>query len=151
MTPLQTTPERRRYSTTTIDWRAYFYAFCEAHGKHPVQWKGRLLFLDGWMYSSTDYRGPEYPPPDDPRKLRHLKRMYWTQRRFAVKFTVNDVAARLEAIESQQDGRSAPLQQTTRYWDDDLKKWQVVKGPVDTAMLKARLRFLQDDLVVCEQ
>lgn len=151
MTRLQTTPERRRHSTTSIDWQAYFIAFCEAHGKHPVQWKGRLLFLDGWMYSSTDYKGPEYPPPTDQHKLRHLKRMYWTQRRFAVRFTVNEVAARLEAIEQMQDGRSVPLQQTTRFWDDDLKKWQVVKGPVDTTTIKYRLQHLQADLVVCDQ
>jgi hypothetical protein len=116
-----------------------------------VTWKGRLLFMDGWQYSSTDYRGPEYPPPTDEYQLRHLKRMYWTQRRFAVKFTVNDVAARLEAIELQQEGRDQPLQQTTRYYDDDMRKWVTIKGPVDTTLLKARLQFLRQDLVVCDQ
>lgn len=116
-----------------------------------MQWKGRLLFLDGWMYSATDYKGPEYPPPTDPYKLRHLKRMYWTQRRFAVRFTINEVSAKLESIELMQDGRSVPLQQTTRFYDEELKKWVTVKGQVDTTLLKSRLKFLQDDLVVCEQ
>ncbi len=107
--------------------------------------------MDGWQYSATDYKGPEYPPPTDPYQLRHLKRMYWVQRRFAVRFTVNEVAARLEAIELQQDGRSVPLQQSTRFWDEELKKWVTVRGPVDTTLLKARLHMLQADLVVCEQ
>ena len=62
-----------------LSWRDYFLGFCGAHGE-PVQAMGRLLFPDGWSYSSTDYKGPEWPPPAGAEQLAELLRAYWDGR-----------------------------------------------------------------------
>src|SRR5262245_41862310 len=64
-----------------VDWRAYFLAFMEVHGKNPVEVNGKLLFPDGWQYSRNNHAGPEYPPPADPDQHRGLRIVYWKKRR----------------------------------------------------------------------
>lgn len=134
-----------------LDWRAYFEEFSEIHGRNPIVHGGRLLFPDGWMYSMNDYRGPEYPPPEEERTHRALVRTYWLRRRAIISSELEDVNRLIEALEVEQDVRSAPLQQVVRYYDRDTRTYKTRRGPASEGLegLKHRLEWLTADLAVC--
>ena len=134
-------------SLPKLDWRAYFRAFCEAHGGDPVAHGGRLLFQDGWQYSSTDHAGPEWPPPEDPNKLLALRRFYWQRRRQIVEAEWRKLWEAVRGLEELQGHKSAPLQSQAGREGGERR----AAGPLDLAGLKARLSWLQDDVGWCEQ
>ena len=136
-----------------LDWKAYFQEFCLAHGGDPLVYMenketglgGYLLFPDGWMYSRSDYSGPEYPPtsPEDARlKFNH----YWSRRRDILLQELKDRLAQLEDLTLKQDRYSAPLVQRVEYRTEDdsgQTKLQVASEPLDLASQLAELRGLQ--------
>jgi len=90
-----------------VDWKAYFRAFCQEHG-HPIEIGGRLLFPDGWMYSATDYKGPEWPPEDSDR-AKALRRVYWKRRRRSIRQELMELKTTLQDLETMNQVKSAPL------------------------------------------
>lgn len=93
-----------------LDWKEYFKKFVEVHGE-PVEWQGRLLFRDGWQYSSTRYQGPEYPPPRDPAGLKALKMTYWRLLHEKLTQEIRDLTGQIKMLSDWQNARSMPLQQ----------------------------------------
>lgn len=136
-----------------ISWRAYFRTFCEQHGGYPltVEDGTRLLFSDGWQYSSTSWKGPEYPPPDDGAERAALVRTYWGLRKSAVSITLAEVSEKLRAMEALQGSRSAPLQQRTVHRDPATGKRTVTTEPVNLDELRGRVEWLRADLLLSEE
>lgn len=140
----------------TIRWREYFQRFCEAHGRWPVQYMGRLLFRDGWMYSSSDYKGPEWAPPEDPLNLLRLRHIYWTRRRSIVADEHERLITTARVLADSQAARSArlPIYQTARYQetDEDGRPRTISKQvEADLGALQGRIDWLQEDLDVCDK
>lgn len=104
MIPTETNP----VPEILVDWQEYYQSFLQEHGD-PVQYRGRLLFADGWMYSAFDPAGPEWPPPEDEATLKGLQITYWRLRRGAVSVEVNMLQTRLRAADGLQRGKSLPL------------------------------------------
>lgn len=138
-----------------VDWKAYFEAFREAHGKFPLYYRGKLLFPDGWSYSATDYAGPEWPPPEDPVAAKNLRRMYWRLRRNAVRQEIPPARLQIEQIKQLIATHSVvPLKRVT-YWDreggkDGAGTYVSEVRPVSLDDALARLAWLEDDLALCE-
>ncbi len=127
-----------------LDWKAYFVSFCELHGE-PVLTKGRLLFRDGWTYSSTDYQGPEYPPPKNLDELDVLILEYWTLRQSTVYKQLLKLQHELKTIRDVAQSRSMPLKRTIR---NEEGKTEAVTLTTDAIELK--INWLSDDLLECD-
>lgn len=91
-----------------VDWRATFLAFVDLHGP-PVRWGGRLLFRDGWSHAAADYRGPQWPPPQEPRELHRLKLEYQRERRRVLRMELDWLGGILGAFEEMARLRSGPI------------------------------------------
>ena len=137
-----------------LDWKAYFENFCSEHGGDPLLIRGRLLFRDGWQYSSTDYKGPEWPPPTDTVALALLQRDYWARRLEIVRDEYNQLSGRLKYLADMQKQKSGHLQRSivVEKLNDDGKKLRV-PGVVDLdlALFEGRLDWLKADIVECEE
>jgi len=128
-----------------IDWQATYFAFREKHGNDPVLYAKRLLFRDGWMHSATDYQGPEFRPPKDPKRLLFLKRKYWQLRLAVVSEELWELRRRVRSLRSLQEARDGPLQQTSQHWDgDESKMVRTIEG-LDLSPLEGRIKWLEDD------
>lgn len=139
----------QQVTTPSLDWVAYFRAFCEAHGA-PVLWGGRLLFADGWTYSSTDHAGPEWPPPADPALLRQAQKDYWRRRHQVSNAQMHDLAQELFSLEELQRGKSLPiLQSQTAVGPSGAVTFD--ERPVDFEAMRQRLTWLEDDVRECLQ
>jgi hypothetical protein len=104
------------------DWRAYFRSFHEQHEgltHPPMHYRGRLLYSDGWTYSSTDYAGPEWAPPEDKDELHAMQLWYWSRRRWRILANIRDIRKELDAIKTVSSMHSAPLQQNV-FYDEEL-------------------------------
>jgi len=132
-----------------LDWAAYFRKFCELHGE-PVAHRGRLIFRDGYAYSSSNYEGPEWPPPEDSAELAALVRAYWQSRLRMVEAEIAQLKQTVQGLFEAQAGRSAPLQHTVSYVDDDGKR-RVEAADVDRAALVERMKWLVDDARECQR
>ena len=139
----------RRPEQFRLDWRAYFRAFSEAHGGDPVEHGGRLLFADGWQYSSTDHAGPEWPAPEDEQELRRLQTYYWNRRLWIVRTERNKLYEKLKGLEELQGTKSVALQTVARQ-PDEAGRSSVKRGPLDLAGMQARLAWLKADVQWCE-
>jgi hypothetical protein len=134
-------------TTIRLDWRAYFAKFCEEHGE-PVNYRGRLLFRDGYMYSATNHAGPEYSPPAGEELLR-LQRDYWSLRRKMIQEQIDDLTYVAESVFQMQAGRSVKLQQTNVYKDDE-GKVKIEVGDVDRVAMLERMRWLVAEAKECD-
>lgn len=143
-------PGDRGPAGVRLDWVQYFRNFCAAHGEWPVLAGGRLLFPDGWRYSATDPRGPEWLPPEDPAGLRSLRRVYWTRRREIVRADAADLRHRLRRLEDLASVRSLPLV-SVGYEADDEGRARRVSRELDVGALAARLAWLEADLEQCDR
>lgn len=134
-----------------LDWERYFQEFCNAHGKYPVVYgdKELLLFCDGWMYSSTSYEGPEYPPPTDKKLLNELQLYYWKRRSKIVKRELDALTNMLSQIRDATLSRSLPLYQRTEYRGDD-GKLVVGSDRIDLTVINKRMDWLKNDLENCK-
>lgn len=134
-----------------LSWPAYFKEFCIQHGRWSVVYRGRLLFQDGWSYSSTSYAGPEWPSPTDEKELKSLLLVYWRRRWEIVKPLRDDLKARVENLKQQESLRQVPLQQRTIWWDQENGKYASSTEPVDWGGLLSRLDWLEQDVRDCEE
>lgn len=125
-------------SNITLDWRAYFLDFMRVHGSDPVENEGHLLFKDGYRYSTTDYQGPEYRPPDDPRELFRLQRLYWGKRAKMLRNEVSRLVHILENYTGMQQGLSARLHEQALVRDEDGRA-SLVSQPFEVDKYKGRI------------
>lgn len=150
--------QRGKPPSFQVDWREYFRRFCQAHGgaAHPPFMKsGRLWFFDGWGYSATDWAGPEYPPPADKDELTRVKRIYWKLRRTAVRLELFKATYVMEEIERLVASHDLVPPVRVEWWEDDESlpgggKWNQALKDIDVGEARERVRWLQDDLTVCE-
>jgi hypothetical protein len=136
-----------------LDWRAYFRAFCDAHGD-PVKSGGRMLFADGWTYSASSHAGPEWPPPADPRIAGKLRQRYWRLRREMVRGEMLEVGGRLEWLRGMAAAKSAPLKQRVYYrTENDAGELAVVSEVknLDLSGLEERLKWLRKSLAEADE
>lgn len=133
-----------------LDWVQYFKDFCEAHGKYPVLHGGLLIFPDGWRYSSDDYMGPEYPPPNEKRVLSELQRAYYTRRHEIVRAEYLQLEQVIRDINSLQARKSVALSQRITYKGDD-DKLVIGNQRIDLTMMRKRLEWLKEDVEACEK
>jgi hypothetical protein len=137
----------------TLDWRAYFRAFCEKHGRFPLLYRGRLLFPDAWQYSATDHAGPEWPPPDDKAERVRLMRAYWKLRRNAVRKTLPAARARLDHLQELVATHDLPVLQRVTTWDPGAGDGGAPVSRVTEVDLEAarqHVAWLERDLLVCD-
>lgn len=92
-----------------LNWLKYFRVFCETHGGDPFEFRGWLLFRDGWRYSNRSYRGPELPPSDEFERQR-LSAIYWKLRLAAVRREIRMLETNLNTFKKLKENRSASLQ-----------------------------------------
>ena len=90
-----------------FDWEAYYYSFVEKHGE-PVEFRGKLLFRDGWTYA-PDYKGPEWAPPNDLKELRKVQTYYWETRIAILEELLKQVQRVSENLIQTQGNRSCQL------------------------------------------
>lgn len=133
-----------------INWRMYFRDFCQQHGP-PLTHGGRLLFPDGWTYSATDWKGPEWAPPEDPIALAMLVRRYWKLRRVAVLEALTQARLTLASCVEAQSARSATLQQIIKYMDPDTGRLTTVERPLDLEGMEQRVESLRLELMQAEE
>lgn len=134
----------------SLDWRTYFNEFCTIHGGSPVVYRGKFLFRDGFSYSQTDYAGPEYGAPTDPKELALVQREYWQRRREILVHEHTILKTQLREYEEAQRVRSAPLQWTMAYFDQETGKRVVKAAPVNFELIKEELQILADDIAHCD-
>lgn len=132
-----------------IDWEQYFRDFCEAHGRYYVMYHGTMLFPDGYRYSASDYKGPEWPAPEDKDKLRHLKLIYYNRRLTIVQEEYRKMDAFIKDLTNLQRQLSCPLSQRVISKDED-GKTVVSSQRLDIELLEKRLEWLKQDVVDCE-
>lgn len=133
-----------------LDWRSYFEGFCELHGK-PVDYKGRLLFPDGWTYSRTEHQGPEYPPPTDKRHLQELKRDYWQARMDKSELDLKDAERLLGTLTGQQQMRSAPLKTGVRVFDEESGRYRRGVSDVSLPSLREEVESMREEVQECQR
>ncbi len=134
----------------SLDWQAYYGAFKQLHGD-PVEYHGRLLFRDGWMYSSTRCEGPEWAPPEDGGELKTLVVAYWTVRKEVVQSEMSLLDEMIGKLREVQDARSAPLQHSVLCQDDETKRRWMETGELDYELMQERANWLQADVQECNE
>jgi len=145
-----------------LDWNAYFKEFSRIHGGDPVLWRrskefnsgGLLLFRDGWAYSAADRTGPEYPPPDNPRQLKHLVRVYWALRKRILKEELRLIREQIVDFVRTQQQRNAPLQVRSSIivtGDDGQRTRQALIEDVNYDLLLDMGVQLSEDIKSCDE
>lgn len=143
--------EEKPVAEIQLNWKAYFLRFCQEHGGYPVNRRGRLLFSDGWEYSSSDYAGPEWAPPTDPETLIGIQAYYWTTRAGIVKAQLMQLESQFNNLRQLQSSKSAPLQHVVNYVDRESRS--VVKQVIDLNLdtLKNDILDLKDYAEHCRK
>jgi hypothetical protein len=99
----------------------------------------------------TDYRGPEWPPPDDLKELRKLCLVYWHLRRKAVRTDLIKERWKLEDVKTLVASRSAPIQQVAVYFDREASKMVAARNPLDVSQYEGRVAWLETALEECDE
>jgi len=145
----QSIAPNHRAVTIRLNWKAYFKKFCEEHGEDPVQYMGnRLLFRDGWMYSSVDFEGPEYIPPEDSKKLDVLLLYYHRSKLAFIKQEFEYLSQMLNSLTGFQTNKSVPLQETITFENDEGKS-QAVTQDWEPSVLTDRIECCQEIIDKC--
>lgn len=148
--------QHRPALSVKLDWKAYYKDFERLHGGDPVVYCGRLLFQDGWTHSATDYRGPEWPPPGDPKAYAALLEAYWTIRRSILQDEERKIVPGLRSLREAQHNRSAQIQQVNTEWNEKRCAWvphpdpEKRHGPVDIERIEQRLDWVRKDIARCD-
>lgn len=129
-----------------LDFRQYFYNFCLVHGE-PVLARGRLIFADGWSYSATEYKGPEFAPPTDNGELDKVVLEYWIERKAYLDRLLLSLLHERDTLQKVQDSFSLPLQQIVKR--DEYNKDRTTN--LDLGTLDTRIAWIRRDLVECVQ
>lgn len=140
----------RRPRAVEIDWRAYFKGLCDTLGE-PVPYRGKLLFANGLTYSATDFRGPEWAPPDDPAERNELDVAYWLIRRRMVSDELRRCQNELHELAMEVTGRHGELMMTQRLFDEETGKLMVRAVPLDLETARLRIKDLQGEISVCDE
>jgi hypothetical protein len=144
-------------SSVQIDWGAYYLLFKEVHGD-PIEYKGRLVFPDGWSYSKTDVSGPEWAPPEDREQLTDLQLGYWKGRLALVTYERDVLKQLAENIVHAQTSKSLPLPGFVTYREIDengvpktrrVELGEVITHVEDLLGPNARLAWLEEDIILC--
>lgn len=137
-----------------VDWQAYFTnVFCPAHGTWYVVDGGRLIFPDGWTYAADDYAGPEWPPPANLEHLAEILRTYWKRRREIVLKERDKLRGVLESLRTAQEQRPLDLVERKFGLSESTGNWLYYGevGPIDWDARRERLKWLNDDLLLCDK
>lgn len=135
-----------------IDWAQYFRDFCGVHGRPLAHPDGeRVLFPDGWTYSIRSHRGPEWPPPDDPKQRWTLVLTYWRLFRLGVRRELAAAREELAEVVRAARCRSAPLTVVAIVRDPDTGERTRVSTPLDPADFRARVADLEAQLAAAEK
>ena len=152
-----------------INWAAYYAEFSRVHGGSPVLYRqdkdtgkgGYLLFRDGWMYSPTDYTGPEYAPLNK-EDCFYKMRQYWLIRERVLALDLRELKSDALELARLQDSRSATMLNgtlgvvhtmvTESDLDDSGRKISRQKSvSVDLDWLVAKIRDLTNDVAQCRK
>ena len=137
MTDLLTLPPR-----TKIDWETYYKEqFKPLHGGDPVEHEGKILFRDGWQYSIESYKGPEYPPPEDPWAVHWLKVAYWERLKKQRETILASTEQALRYLEDLQRTHCCDIQTVTTFRDPDTNRIAKHKGTVDLEGYHSRVQL----------
>lgn len=139
-----------------IDWREVWEEFKRQHGGTPLLFKGKLIFGDGWSHSATDYKGPEWPPPEDTHQLRRILLWYWGRRKTIVSHEIHILESQLGNLKDLAERRPslAWLKAYRRNFESagpDAKQWVPQSGYEYMKWLEERIQWLQEDLKQCLQ
>lgn len=129
-----------------LDWRAYFHRFCADHGGNPIEIGGRLVLPDGWAYSCTDYRGPEWPPPTNPVAKTALLIAYWTERAGIVRDELKLLRITRKSMLDQMVARSSPMIKRVKRFDEAKGKNVAANEELSLDSVDARIGWLEADL-----
>lgn len=132
-----------------LDWKAYFEGFCEQHGK-PVNHGGRLLFPDGWTYSRTDHKGPEWPPPTDPTRLEELRQAYWKARLEKAEQDWESVNRVYQNLSEMSRNRSVSLKIGVRVFDEETNGYRRGVSDVDLDAIEDEVLMLKEEVEECK-
>lgn len=134
-----------------LDWKAYYLSFVREHND-PVVWRGVQLFRDGWTYSTTDYQGPEWPPPSDRLELLRMQRAYWLLRKREVRKAHFEHEQLLKSLELASATKSLPLRKKVIRKAEDGRMRQLLgeEDIVDTKPLKVTIDLIEIDLLECD-
>jgi hypothetical protein len=136
-----------------LDWREYFLRFCEDHGGNGIDLGDRIVFDDGWSYSSSRYEGPEWPPPPDPAELRRLMIRYWAERRGLVADELRHLQAVRRGLKEAMVQRSSPIMRkrlSRRRDGEGEREWFWEREEVKLNAMDERIAWLASDVACCE-
>jgi hypothetical protein len=146
-TPLSLPPRELRGGKIVLDWKAYFLEFCRVHGE-PVLHAGRLIFRDGWSYSSTDFEGPESSPPADTRELDAIVVRYWVMRKEQLDRLLAETQLLLQHYRDKVQSKSLPLRQVV-LTEDDAGNKRRGHVPLNLRGLEQKEKWLITDIQEC--
>lgn len=132
-----------------LDWNSYFEEFKRHHGE-PVLHKDRLLFPDGWSYSSRSKAGPEYPPPPWPELGAQLV-TYWSLRLKLVQTEARLLEDAIRSLRELQHTHSLPLRCASRQPDETGRMVSEALEVNVEELEKGRLAWLQNDIKDCQE
>lgn len=142
-------PDIARSPRIRLSWRAYYERFKEVHGQ-PVLYREKLLFPDGWTYSTDSYAGPEYPPPKDHERLVKLGEVYWRTKLKVLKALRLETRQRLDGLRSVQSTKAIPLRHLQPKYDEEGKMAGTETVELDLPALGARVDQIDLDIQDCE-
>ena len=136
-----------------VDWKETFRSFCRLHGegRWPIEYKGTLLFPDGWRFSTTSHQGPVWPAPTDPLELARLQRAYFTVRLKSLRWFVHQLTTTIERLMNQTKAVHVTVQVRNAIKDEQGKPIGDTTNPVDFDALTMRLREVTTERDYCEQ
>jgi len=137
-------------SKRSEDWKAYYLSFCDAHGQFPMLDGARLIFPDGWTYSSSGYAGQEWPPPEDGAERAALIRTYWVLRQELAKKEFLAVSEHLRQMEIVQSSRSCPIMYEVERRDEAGKKVKMTEA-LNLDSIREQLVAIREDLELCNE
>ena len=136
-----------------IDWKGYFDEFSRRNGGDPIRiggvmkhgrmLGGRLLFPTGWQYNGMRYEGPEYPPPDDPKELHALQRLYWRTRQQEVDKYIQSLESHIQSLERYQAVLSCPLMISKEVVNEHTGNMEKITYPLNILELQSNLKSLK--------
>lgn len=140
---------KSRYTTIIEDWKAYFINFCAINGGDPIEYNGRWLFRTGWTYAFKDHKGPEWPPPEDPKELRKLQVYYWNQREKQLVNIRKKLVTRYHSLKQFSKIKSIPLQVKTKVWNDFEERYVYDSVELNFRDLENEIRMITNEIEEC--
>lgn len=143
----------KRLLNWKLDWATYFQRFCEAHGGNPVEIGGKLVLPDGWSYSCTSHKGPEWPPPQDPVARAALIAAYWAERKGIVGDELRLLKETRRGIKELLVARDQPVVKVVGRQEmvDGKVKQHWDRSDLNLDEIDLRIKWLEDDVAHADQ